>query len=72
MNDGWGKPASVLVFLAVVGVLSLTGFFAWKSEQGFKKDCVAVSGRALYDNDGDLECYRNGIEIAEHGKSTPK
>lgn len=72
MEDGWAKAGSLLAGLAVVLILSVAGFMAWKGEQNFKAKCVAVAGRALYDNDGDLECYRNGIEIAEHGKSTPK
>jgi hypothetical protein len=72
MSDGWGRASAVLTFLVVVLLFSGIGYFAYKSEQDFKKQCVAAAGRALYDNDGDLECYVDGIEIAEHGENSPK
>lgn len=71
-NDSWMKAAWVVALLAMVTVFSGIGYLAWKGEQNFKKECVAVSGEWSYDSDSDLECYRNGIEIAEHGESSPR
>lgn len=72
MEPTWAKAGSVLAGIVFVLIMALVGYGQYRSEQNFKKDCVAVSGQALYDNDGDLECYRNGNEIAEHGESKPK
>lgn len=68
----WARAGAVIAFLAVVAILSTIGFLSWKGQGDFKEQCKAVSGYTLYDNDGDLECYRNDREIAEYGESTPK
>lgn len=72
MEDGWLKAGGLLAFLFALALVASVGYLAYKGEQDFKAKCVAVGGKALYDTDSDLECYRNGIEIAEHGKNTPK
>ena len=71
METSWARVSPVIGLIVIVLILSGLGFFSWKGGQDFEKECKAVSGRVLVDNDGDLECYRNGIEIAEYGESSP-
>lgn len=68
----WARASIVLCFLGAVLLMSGIGFLSWKGQGDFKKECVAVAGTTRYDNDGDLECYRNGIEIAEYGENSPR
>lgn len=72
MRESWAGVRLIGGLLVIVLFISGFGFVAWKSADNFRKDCVAVGGRTLTDTDGDLECYRNGIEIAEHGESKPR
>lgn len=47
-------------------------YFGAKAQKQFKTECVQVGGIVAIDSeDGDLECYRDGREIAEFGDNSP-
>ena len=72
-RDTWKGVAIVLPFLLFMSIFAGVGYLAYKAEQDFKEECVAIpGGRWFYDKDSDLECYVNGIEIAEHGETSPR
>jgi hypothetical protein len=58
--------AVALVFgLIILGVIDTN-----KKEKAFKAECIAVAGRVVYD-DNELECHKNGFEIAEFRENSP-
>lgn len=46
-------------------------FIAIQNEREFTRECHAVGGQVDKDSDGDVECYRNGREIAEMYENSP-
>lgn len=57
----------VLIF----GFIILGAIHTNRQEKTFKSDCVAVQGHVVYD-DNELECHKNGFEIAEFGENSPR
>lgn len=62
----------IVAFVVVIfGIMAFAMVAGVKAEQKFKKECRAVAGQVVTADDGDIECYRNGREIAELGENSP-
>ncbi len=66
----FGGIMMVLGTLIVLAMIAFGIYHNHKQEQKFKSECVAVAGRVVYD-DNELECHKNGYEIAEFGENSP-
>lgn len=60
-----------LAIVLIVAAFFVPVFISIQNEREFTRECHAVGGQVDKDSDGDVECYRNGREIAEMYENSP-
>lgn len=66
-----GLVLGIVFILTFVAAITGAIVIDQRGQTQFRKECSQVQGVTRTDDDGDLECYVNNVEIAEYNENSP-